>query len=290
MTQPPDPSEPTPASEPEAASGPFGHYGPAPDPPGAYPRPDQGGFTPLPRIDEGDYRPPGPGYSGADLGPEAAQATDSLRRAWRIFAAHPQNWQPFVLSQLIWGVIIAVPVLVLLLAFGALRLGRPGPSAGLSALFGVGGLVVVLVVVLLAVIQQGAFATATLKAVDGVPIGLGDFFRPRHLRQLVLLALLLGLGSALLAVTGIGPVVVMFFGIWAVLLVVDRGLPAIEALRSSVTASLRDPGQTIVLVLAAYLMNAVGVLLCGLGTLVSTPVAMLAFADHYRRSASFARR
>ncbi|GAB2600883.1 hypothetical protein [Pseudactinotalea suaedae] len=287
MTQPPDPSEPTTASEPEAASGPWGHYGRSPDPTGAYPGPDQGSYTPLPRIDEGDYRPPGPGYSGGDLGPEAAQATDSLRRAWRIFAAHP--W-PFVLSQLIWGAIMAAPVLVLLLAFGAMSLGGRDPGAGLSALFGVGGLVVVLVVVLLAVIQQGAFATATLKAVDGVRVGLGDFFRPRHLLQLVLLALILGLAAALLAVTGIGPVVVMFFGIWAVLLVVDRGLPAIEALRSSVTASLRNPGQTIVLVLAAYLMNAVGVLLCGLGTLVSTPVGVLAFADHYRRSASFARR
>jgi uncharacterized membrane protein len=149
---------------------------------------------------------------------------------------------------------------------------------------------VVLVVVLLAVIQQGAFATATLKAVDGVRVGLGDFFRPRHLPQLVLLALILALASALLAVTGIGPLVVMFFGIWAVLLVIDRGLPPIEALRSSVAASLRNPGQTIVLVLAAYVMNAVGVLLCGLGTLISTPVAVLAFADHYRRSASFSRR
>lgn len=287
MAQPPEESEPRAISDPGAASGPLEPYGRAPDPSGAYPSPDQGGFAPLPDLSTGDYLPPGPGYGGADAGPDAApQATESLRRAWRIFADNPA---PFVISQLIWAVIFLVPVAILLAAFGALRLGDGGVPARLSALLGVGGLVIVLVMVLLGVVQQGAFATATLKAVDGERVGIADFFRPRHVGQLVLLALILGLASSLLAVTGIGPLIVMFFGVWAVLMVAERGLSAIEAVKASVTASLREPGQTIVLVLAAVVLNAVGALLCGLGTLVSMPVSMLAFADYYRRSAAFSR-
>ncbi|WP_156250333.1 hypothetical protein [Pseudactinotalea terrae] len=287
MTQPPEEPEPRAISDPGAASDPHEPYGRAPDPSGAYPSPDQGGFAPLPDLRAGDYLPPGPGYSGADTGPDAApQATDSLRRAWRIFADNPV---PFVISQLIWALIFVIPVALLLIAFGALRLADGGTPAGLPALLGVGGLVTVLVIVLLAVVQQGAFATATLKAVDGDRVGVADFFRPRHVAQLLLLALILGVASALLAITGIGPLIVMFFGVWAVLLVVERGLSAVEAVKVSVSASLREPGQTIVLVLAAYVMNAVGALLCGLGTLVSMPVGVLAFADYYRRSAAFSR-
>jgi uncharacterized membrane protein len=285
MTQPPERAEPR--SDPGAASGPPEHYERAPDPSGAYPSPDQGGFAPLPDLDTGQYLPPGPGYSAADTGPDSApQATHALLRAWRVFAADPA---PFVISQLLWALVILVPVAILLGAFGVLRPSDGDTPAGLSVLLGVRGLATVLLVVLLAVVQQGAFASATLKAVDGARVTVADFFRLRHLGRLLLLALILGLASALLAVTGIGPLIVMFFGVWAVLLVVERGLPAIAALKAGVAASLRQPGQTIVLVLVTYAMNALGVLLCGLGTLVSVPVSALAVADHYRRSAAFSR-
>lgn len=289
MSQPPEESEPRRASDPGAATGSLGSYGRAPDPSGAYPTPEQGGVAPLPDLDTGHYLPPGPGYDAGDTGPHASpQATECLQRAWRVFADNP--W-PFVLSQLIWGVVIfALPVGLLLLALGVLRLDGGVARAAPSGIFGLGGLFLVLLVVLLAVVQQGAFATAALRAVDGERVGLAAFFRPRHLGQLLLLALVLGVASALLAITAIGPLIVLFFGVWAVLLVVQRGLPAIDALRTSVTASLREPGQTSVLVLAAYVMNAVGALLCGLGTLVSIPVTALAFADFYRRSGAFSPR
>lgn len=266
---------------------PSGDYGQAPPPPSAYPSPAQGGFQPPPPPGPdayGNYAAPGPGYGRTAGGSPEPQATESLSRGWRAFTANP--W-PFVISQILWALIIIVPVAVLLAAFGvfsAPSINADGSaSAGLAALIGIGGLVVVLVAVLLGVVQIGAFATAALRAVAGERVTLADFFRPRNLTQLLLLALLLGVASGLVAITGIGPLIVMFFGIWSVFFVVDRGQSAIEAITSSVRFAMANAGQTIVLVLLGYLLNFVGGLLCGIGTLITNPVTMLAFADYYRR-------
>lgn len=276
--------EPMPRSE--ADAGPGDGYGQAPPPSSAYPTPEQGGFPPpsAPGPGAAGYGPPGPGYGDA---PHAEpQATDSLSRGWRAFTANP--W-PFVVSQLLWALIFIIPVLLLLAAFGVFaspRVNADGSvdgSAGLAVLFGIGGLTVVVVVMLLAIVQFGGFATASLRAIAGERVGVADFFKPRHFGQLIVLAILVAIASGILAITGIGPLIVMFFGIWAVFFIIDRGQSAIDAIGSSVRFAIGNAGQTIVLVLLGYLLNFVGALLCGVGTLISNPVTMLAFADYYRR-------
>src|SRR5690606_13703437 len=76
-------------------------------------------------------------------------------------------------------------------------------SRGLAALFGFGGLLVVVVVALLAIVQVGAFATASLRTIAGERVTFAAFFRPRNVLQLLVLAVIVGLASALLAITGI---------------------------------------------------------------------------------------
>lgn len=277
------PQDPQPAEG--SATPPPGGYGQAPPPRGAYPGPEQGGFPPPPPPGpgpDGSYGPPGPGYGPPSDG--EPQAVDSLGHGWRAFTANP--W-PFVVSQILWGLVLVVPVGLLLLAIGVLGAGRVDEdgdvSRGLAALFGFGGLLVVLVVALLAIVQVGAFATASLRAIAGERVTLADFFRPRNVLQLLVLAVIVGLASALLAITGIGPLIVGFFGIWSVFFVVDRGESATTAIASSVRFAIDNVAQTIVLVLLGYLLNVAGALACGVGTLVTNPVTMLAFADYYRR-------
>jgi uncharacterized membrane protein len=143
----------------------------------------------------------------------------------------------------------------------------------------------VLVYIALGVLQMGAFASATLKAVDGGRVSFGDFFRARNFGQLLLLALLLGLASAIVAITVVGVLVVLFFGIWSILFVVDRRQSAIEAISSSFRFATQNAGQSVVLILLSYLLNFVGGLLCGIGTLITNPLTLLGFADFYRRIA-----
>jgi uncharacterized membrane protein len=268
-------------------------YGAAPEPGSAYPSATEGGFTgpALPGPDpRGQYGPPGPGYAPGDpaaYGAQPPRATASLGRAWAAFIANP--W-PFVVAQLLWLVVMAVPVGVLLAALGALGAPQVHPDGAISggprALLGIGGALVVAVIVLLAVIQLGAFASATVKTVDGDRVALRDFFGARHPGQLLLLALILAVASAVLAITVVGPLIVMLVGIWAVFFVADRGEPATGAIGSGLRLVLRAPGQTLLLMLLGYLLSLAGALACMVGTLVTGPVVLLAVADFYRRSLS----
>ena len=59
------------------------------------------------------------------------------------------------------------------------------------------------------------------------------------------------------------------FAIWSVFFVVDRNQGVIDAIKSSIAFASKNAGQTIVLILLAYLLNFVGGLLCGIGTLIT---------------------
>lgn len=297
-----DPAQPeqAPAQPPPTTS-----YGQAPPPASAYPSAEQGGFAPMPPPPPGQYGQPGPGYGGppppAYGSPAGAyggvpgygepQATDSIGRGWAQFKANP--W-PFVLAQLAWGAIFLVPTLIMVLiaaAAGAFARSTYNPDTqtweGGQGLFGalgfIGIVLMVLIYIALGIIQMGAFASATLKAVDGGQVRFGDFFTIRNFTQLLVLALLIGLASAILAITIIGPLIVVFFGVWSIFFVVDRNQGAIDSIKSSVGFAGKNAGQSIVLILLAYVLNLIGALLCGVGTLITNPVTLLGYADFYRR-------
>src|SRR5699024_1228373 len=124
--------------------------------------------------------------------------------------------------------------------------------------------------------------TTLFRSVRGESISVGDFFRFPNVGTIVLVAIVLSVASALLSFTFILPVALMFFAAYTVLFALDRGEHLVDAITSSVKMALANPGQTILLLLLAYLANLVGGLLCGIGTLVSLPLTALATAWLYR--------
>ncbi|WP_420111213.1 hypothetical protein [Pseudactinotalea sp.] len=79
MTEQP-PAEPDPAAAGARDEAPA-TYGPAPDPRGAYPGPDEGGFVPPSDLTPDAYGPPGPGYEVDDTDrPEGPARGGRLRR------------------------------------------------------------------------------------------------------------------------------------------------------------------------------------------------------------------
>src|SRR5690606_27323214 len=87
----------------------------------------------------------------------------------------------------------------------------------------------------------------------------------------------------LLTFTIVGPVLLAFFGAYAILFVVDRNMSAIDAIKASAKLAMDNVGQTIVLLLMMWLLGALGGLACGVGTLATAPIAHLALAHYYRR-------
>ena len=268
-------------------------------PPSAYPSPQQGGFPPPPQ--QGGFPPPPSGgfppppQQGAGFPPPPAgygqpggyQSPSSdigtvFGWAWNKFKA---NAGPLILSLLIWGIGIGIIAGIGFAIAGAVAgtatTARTDAGVTAASSFGLGGIIIVAILTLLAsFVSQIALANGWLKVADTGHASLGDFFKLRNVGQGILLALLLGLASGLLSFTGIGSLAVAFFGAYAVFFVVDKGLGAIDAIKASVRLALDNAGLTIV----AVLVSAAGSIACGVGLLVTVPLASIALVHVYRRA------
>ena len=76
--------------------------------------------------------------------------------------------------------------------------------------------------------------------------------------------------------------VVMFFTWFTLYFVVDKNMPALEAIKASVSFVNKNMGTLIGFFLAALVAYFVGALLCGIGLLVAIPVVIIAQAYTYR--------
>ena len=77
--------------------------------------------------------------------------------------------------------------------------------------------------------------------------------------------------------------IVALFAIFAHPILVDRNLSPIDSLKASIEIVKANVGQVILVWLVAGLIAAAGILACGVGVLVSGPVASLMLVYTYRR-------
>ena len=180
----------------------------------------------------------------------------------------------------------AITVLWFLLLSGtgliALNVGSDAALAGGVLAFAASIGIVLVVSVFVGIVASAGISNATLKLARGEAITVADFFRIPNLGNVVLVALLLGLASGILSVTFVGPLLLTFFAAYIVVFAIDQRQGVFEAIASGVKMAIAYPGQTILLLLLAYVANFVGSLLCGIGLLVSLPLTALAIAWQYR--------
>jgi uncharacterized membrane protein len=249
---------------------------------GGFPPPPSGGFPPPPSQHDAGFPPPPAGYGpGAGYQPPSSDIGAAFSWGWEKFKG---SWGVLVGSALLWGLGIGVIAAIGFAIAGAVAgtASAARTSAGVTAAssFGIGGIIIVAILTLLAAfVSQIGLANGWLKIADTGRADLGDFFKLRNVGQGILLALLLALASGLLSWTGIGSVAVAFFGAYAIFFVVDKGLGAIDAIKASVRLALDNAGVTIV----AVLVSAAGSIACGVGVLVTIPLASLVLIFVYRR-------
>ncbi|GMA30950.1 hypothetical protein [Litorihabitans aurantiacus] len=264
-----------------------GPYGAPPPPASAYPSPQQGGFPPPPGYsgapqphDAGFPPPPPPGYGSGGSGSSDVGAAFSW--AWPRFAA---NWGVMIGAALVWGVGIAIIAGVGFAIAGAVAGTSSAATTELgfaaATSFGIGGVIIVGILSMVAAfLSTLALTHGYLRVADTGRAEFGDFFRFRNAGQGILLVVLMGLAAGLLSFTGIGTLIVNFFGAFAVFLVVDRGAGAIDAIKGSIRLALDNAGVTAV----AVLVSLAGVFVCFAGALVTIPLGSLVLAHAYRRS------
>lgn len=192
----------------------------------------------------------------------AFSSTDALQRGWELTKA---NFFPLLL-----------PLSALLGLLGALESGaqRNGQSL-VHALFQVLSMLVTMGVWRV-VLRLDAGETASLSALKEVDV-VGFV---RYLLTILFFWVAVGVGLVLLVLPGLYLASRLFL---APVLVIDRGLDPVAALKRS--WDLTDDVLVEVVVLGLFLggINLVGAMFAGLGLLVTVPVSFLAVVYAYRR-------
>jgi uncharacterized membrane protein len=213
--------------------------------------------------------------------------------AWNKFS---KNAVPLIVATLIYGVIVGV---LYAIVYAVALLLAPDPvtyydsygsgfSASYSAGFGAASIAVlalgglVLFVVIGAI--QSAYLGALLDIANGQPVAIGSFFKPRNVGSVVLAAVIVGvltsIGYALCVLPGL---VVAIFTIFTTILIVDRNLSPIDAIKASIDIVKANFVQVLLAWLIIGVIATVGAVVCGIGLIVALPVAALFLVYTYRK-------
>ena|GEM_PF-507116 len=292
----PPPAQPPYGQQPPAPQTSYGQqapYGQQPpgqppygqQPPGQPPYGQQPPGQPPYGGQPGGYPPPAGPYGQPGQPGAAIQVTDAFGYGWNKFTQNA--------GVIIAGVLTYVAVLALLsVAFWALLVGTATTTvdpvtgeistAGGFA-FGFGTFLFVGVFAVLSFLVQAAVVNVSLLVTRGKKLEYADFFRFPNLGTVILVALLIGVATSVLAITVLGPLVFVFFAQFTLFYVIDKNLGVFDAFKASFSVVSKNLGAVALLFLGVYLAQLVGTLLCYVGLLVALPVAQIATAWVYRR-------
>jgi uncharacterized membrane protein len=104
-----------------------------------------------------------------------------------------------------------------------------------------------------------------------------------NMGQVILAAIILSVAAAIGFLLCIIPgVIVIFFSQFTNHFILDKGMPATDAIRASFALVNKNLGSTIGLYVGSIIAFLVGAILCGVGLLVAIPVVIIATAYAYR--------
>jgi len=130
---------------------------------------------------------------------------------------------------------------------------------------------------------QSGIVKGSLDLTRGKPISLGSMFSGIDFVQVLIASLILAVATIIGIVLCVLPgLAVMFLTSFTLYFIIDKELPAIEAIKASISFTMANAGTLIVFFLACIAAYIVGAVLCGVGLLVAIPVVVIAQAYTYR--------
>lgn len=220
--------------------------------------------------------PPPPPVPGA----APFQVGDAFNYGWKKFQ---ENLGPILIAMLLFLVVGGlVNFIATLFAGGTEELTDP-ENIGIGMFFGFGYLVFSLIGALVSLLIQAAVVRGALDITKGEKIEMSTFLSTENLGQIVLAAILLAIGTAIGLILCIIPgLVLIFYSQFTYQFIIDKGLPAFDAIKASFALVNQNLGSVVGLFLASILAFIIGALLCGIGLLVTIPVTIIATAYAYR--------
>lgn len=217
--------------------------------------------------------PPVPGAAPFQVG-------DAFSYGWKKFQEY---LGPILIAMLLFLVVGALVNFIASLFAGGFGEITDVDDIGVGMFFSFGTLVFSLLSALVSLLIQAAVVRGALDITKGERIDLNTFLSTENLGQIVLAAILLAIGTAIGLVLCIIPgLILIFYSQFTYQFIIDKGLPAWDAIKASFDLVNRNVGTVIVLFLASILAFFIGAILCGIGLLVTIPVTIIATAYAYR--------
>jgi uncharacterized membrane protein len=253
---------------------PPGGYGAPPPPPGGY-----GGPPPPP----GGYGgpPPGGGYGG----PPQPGGYGGPPAQWDIGSALSYGWNKFqanagqiIIAALALVVGVAVIAVVGFLIQGAIV----SYDTSFFLILIINAFIVAAIIVVAQVIGAGIIRGA-LDITEGRPFTAATVFKFHNIGNVLVTGLIIGglvlVGTILCYLPGI---VVGFATSYAMYFVLDKNMAPVDAIKASVDLVKNNLGNTILWYIVAALVGGAGAIVCGIGALVTYPIALIGTAYTYK--------
>ena len=269
-TPPPPPGGGVPPPQPP----PGGAPPPAQPPPGGAPPPAQppggGGFSPPPGQPPAQPYPPGGGGQRLDVG-------TAVSYGWNKFS---ENAGQFIL--LVLGVFVA------LIVVGAISqlviiptINSDDGSVGI--MFWLAFAVSFFLQFVVGFAVQAGVYRAGLGVTQGRAPSFSMFTDGTNFGSYILTVILVGLGALIGYILCIIPGIIwLFFTVFAPLRALDKGEGPGDAIKGSIDMVRDNIGQVLLIIIVSYLIYIAGAIVCGVGLLVSIPVALIMICWTYR--------
>lgn len=174
-----------------------------------------------------------------------------------------------------WVAATSLGFIIYLLFYLVARITEPRSMPALLVLFAV--------VIAGLWVLQAALVRGALYETDGYRPGFGSYFYIGNLGNAFLTALLAFLATTLASALCLIPGMLVGIGcMFSLHFALDQGQTPVEAIKSSVLLTLRDPWRVFLLVLTVVVVTCLGLLACGFGLLVAGPVSAIAVTYAYR--------
>lgn len=256
---------------------------PPPGPPGGPPPPPPGGMPPsgpppaAPPPGGGGYGggftpPPAQPYGGGGGGEmPQLEVGAAIGYGWKKFS---ENVGPFI--------ILMIAVFLASIVIGIIQsVITPSDSTGLLALMW-SALVAVIAYVITSIIQAGVIRAA-LGVTRGETPSVSQLTQTDNIANYILTVILVGIGLFIGFILCIIPGIIwLIFTAYAPIAALDKGLGPIDAISASINWVKDRFGSVFLILLVSYIVYIVGLCLCGVGLLVSAPVALVAMVYSYR--------
>jgi uncharacterized membrane protein len=124
----------------------------------------------------------------------------------------------------------------------------------------------------------------TLGVTEGRPFQFSEVLKTEKIGPVIITSLIIGAGTFVgILLCYLPGIVFAFVTQWSLYFVIDKGLAPVEAIKASIDLVRKNLTDTLIWYIVGGLVAGIGAIACGVGLLVTIPIALLGGAYTYKK-------